>query len=62
MSNSDEQILPGSELDLALQRALDAANLRAGGATEVTMAHVAHDEEPSAVDVGGVGGAGADGD
>ena len=61
MSNSDEQILPGSEMDLALQRALDAADLRAGGATEATTAHVAHDEEPSAVDVG-VGDAATDGD
>ncbi|MCR2812921.1 hypothetical protein NQ166_00305 [Microbacterium sp. zg.Y1090] len=61
MSNSDDQILPGSETDLALDRALEAANLRAGGATE-TAAHVAHPEEPSAVDVGDLGGAGADGD
>lgn len=55
MSTSDEQILPGSETDLALQRALDAANLRAGGAT---TAHVTHHEEPSAVDVGDLDGDG----
>ena len=61
MSNSDRQILPGSETDLALQRALDAANLRAGGASE-TAAHVAQPPEPAAVDLGDIDGAGGDGD
>ncbi|QEV99421.1 hypothetical protein F6J84_04385 [Microbacterium caowuchunii] len=62
MSNSNEEVLPGSETDLALQRALDAANLRAGDATGTPTAYVAHDPEPSAVEAGDAGGAGGDGD
>ncbi|KAA9136217.1 hypothetical protein [Microbacterium caowuchunii] len=62
MSNSNEEVLPGSETDLALQRALDAANLRAGDATGTATAYVAHDPEPSAVEAGDAGGAGGDGD
>ena len=33
MSNHDQGVQPGSELDLAIDRALEGADLRAGGAT-----------------------------
>ena len=48
---------PGSDTDLAIERALEAANLRAGDAT--TTAVVVEDWEPSAAEAGDTG---ADGD
>lgn len=53
----DRVIESGSDTDLAIERALEAANLRAGDAT--TTAVVVEDWEPSAVEAGDVG---ADGD
>lgn len=47
----------GSDTDLAIERALEAANLRAGDAT--TTAVVVENWEPSAAEAGD---AGADGD
>lgn len=52
----DPVIEPGSDTDLAIERALEAANLRAGDATTTV---VVGDWEPSAVEAGDVG---ADGD
>lgn len=57
MTIDDRGAESGSETDLAIERALEAANLRAGGAT--TTAEVVEDWEPSAVEAGDVG---ADGD
>ena len=57
----DRLIEPGSEADLALQRALEAANLRAGDSLGATAASVAEGREPSAAEAGDTSGAG-DGD
>jgi hypothetical protein len=57
MTTEDRAIEPGSETDLALERALQAANLRPGDST--TTAVVVEDWTPSAAEVGD---AGADGD
>ena len=57
MTNDDRGVEPGSDTDLAIERALEAANLRAGDAT--TTAVVVEDWEPSAAEAGD---AGADGD
>jgi len=62
MSNGNEEVLPGSETDLALQRALDAAQLRAGDASGASAAFAAHDGELSAAEAGDSAGAGGDGD
>ena len=59
MSGEDQDFHPGSEIDLAIGRALEAANLRAGDPAGST-ALVAH-REPSAVELDGEGSAG-DGD
>lgn len=57
MTTDDRAIEPGSETDLAIERALQAANLRPGDAT--TAAVVVEDWAPSAAESGE---AGADGD
>jgi hypothetical protein len=54
---SDRLIEPGSDPDLALQRALEAANLRAGDSLGTSTASVVEDREPSAVEAGDLGGA-----
>ena len=62
MPRDDRLIEPGSETDLALERALEAANLRAGDSLGAsTTASVLEDREPSAVDGGDLVGA-PDGD
>jgi len=55
----NRDIEPGSETDLAIQRALDGANLRAGDSLGTTTASVVEDSEPSAAEAGDFG---ADGD
>jgi hypothetical protein len=57
----NDRIEPGSETDLALERALEAANLRAGDSLGASTASVMEDQEPSAVEAGETGGA-TDGD
>ena len=57
MTTDDRAVEPGSETDLAIERALEGANLRAGDAT--TTAAVVEDWEPSSAEAGD---AGADGD
>jgi len=62
MSSDDQYVLPGSEMDLAINRALEAARLRAGDATTTSTGFVEL-REPSAVEVDGDFSAGAgDGD
>lgn len=57
----DDRIEAGSDADLAIQRALEAADLRAGGSLDSTAASVVEDHEASAAESGDLGGA-ADGD
>ena len=59
MSGEFQHSQPGSEIDLAIGRALEAADLRAGDPAGST-ALVGH-REPSAIEVDG-GDAAADGD
>ena len=55
MTTDDGEIAPGSEAELAIERALEAANLRAGGATATTTSAAAIAEvEPSAAEAGDV--------
>jgi hypothetical protein len=61
MHTEDRPVEPGSELDLAIERALEAANLRAGDAAGTSSAFVLDSHEPSAAEMGD-GGGGADGD
>ena len=61
MTISDPGIEPGSDADLAIQRALEAANLRAGDSLGTSTAAVVEDWEPSAVEAGDAA-AGFDGD
>ncbi|WP_157536088.1 hypothetical protein [Microbacterium sp. Root166] len=61
MSDAHAPIEPGSEIDLALQRALDAASLRAGDAVSGASVAVVGEAEPSPVELGDSAG-GADGD
>ena len=61
MSVDDRDIPPGSELDLAIERALEGANLRAGGSEGSSAAVSLEDWEPPAVEAGGAIGA-IDGD
>jgi hypothetical protein len=58
MHSEDRPVEPGSDLDLAIERALEAANLRAGDAAGTSSAFVLDGHEPSAAEMGG----GADGD
>ena len=63
MSTEDRDISPGSDLDLAIERALEAANLRAGGGSEsASTAVVVEDWEPSAAEASGGATGVADGD
>lgn len=61
MSVDDRDIQPGSELDptidRAIERALEGANLRAGGSEDSSMAVSLEEWEPSAVEAGGAIGA-----
>ncbi|WP_173922487.1 hypothetical protein [Agromyces sp. Marseille-P2726] len=57
---NDRIVEPGSETDLAIERALEAANLRAGDSATSTSA-VVEGWEPSAAEAGDIGGA-VDGD
>jgi hypothetical protein len=59
MTTEDRGIEPGSDADLAIERALEAANLRPGDAT--TTAVFVEDREPSATEAGDAG-AGVDAD
>lgn len=52
---------PGSELDQAIERALEAAKLRAGDSLGTSTATIVEDWEPSAAEAGDIG-AGFDGD
>jgi hypothetical protein len=52
---------PGFDTGLAIQRALEAASLRAGDALGSTTASVVEEWEPSAAEAGDIGG-GIDGD
>lgn len=61
MPLDDHPIDPGSETDLAIERALEAASLRAGDSLGGTTATVVDGWEPSAVEAGDIG-ASADGD
>ena len=60
MSSDNQHVHPGSEIDLAIDRALEAADLRAGDAATTSTAVVGY-PEPSSVEVDGDAGA-ADGD
>lgn len=61
MSNVNPDIEPGSETDLVIQRALEAAQLRAGDSLGGSTASVVEDWEPSAAETGDAA-AGFDGD
>jgi len=60
MSRDNQHVHPGAEMDLAIDRALEAANLQAGDAATTSTAFVGH-PELSSVEVDGDAGA-ADGD
>ncbi len=60
MSSDDQHVHPGSEMDLAINRALEAAKLQAGDAATTSTAFVGH-REPFSVEVDGDAGA-AEGD
>ena len=60
MSSDSQHVHPGSEIDLAIDRALEAATLRAGDAAPTSTAVVGQ-PEPFSVEVDGDAGA-ADGD
>lgn len=61
MRDDEHPIEPGSDIDLAIERALAAANLRAGDATSTAVSVVGVDHDLSAAEAGDAGG-GADGD
>jgi hypothetical protein len=61
MTINDRGVGPGSELHLAIQRALETANLRAGDSLGTSTAAVVEDFEPSAAEAGDAA-AGFDGD
>lgn len=48
----DREIESASETDLAIERALEGANLRAGDSLGATIASVSKEWEPSAVEAG----------
>jgi hypothetical protein len=60
MSSDGEQTRSGSEIDAAIERALESANLRPGDAS-TTFAFVAEEHQPSAAELGDGAGVG-DGD
>jgi len=57
MTTDGGSVEPGSETDLAIERALEAANLRAGDSLGTTVASVAKEREPTAAEAGDVAGA-----
>jgi len=61
MSFDEQNVDPGSETDLAIERALEAARLRAGDSLGGTSAAVIEGWELSAAEAGDIGDA-ADGD
>ena len=61
MTFNDRNIEPGSDIDLAIDRALEAAKLRAGDSLGTSTATVVEDWEPTAAEAGDIG-AGFDGD
>ncbi len=61
MTFNDRSIEPGSDIDLAIDRALEAAKLRAGDSLGTSTATVVEDWEPTAAEAGDIG-AGFDGD
>jgi hypothetical protein len=61
MTLDDHEIESTSETDLAIERALEAANLRAGDSLGSSTASVFEEWEPSAAEAGDIG-AGIDGD
>jgi hypothetical protein len=61
MTIDDRDSSTPSETDLAIERALEAANLRAGDALGATSASVSEEWEPSAAEAGDIA-AGVDGD
>ena len=61
MSLDDRESESASETDLAIERALEAANLRAGDSLGSSTASVSEEWEPSAVEAGDIA-AGIDGD
>jgi len=61
MSFDEQNVDPGSETDLAIERALEAASLRAGDSLGGTSAAVIEGWEPSAAEAGDIGDS-ADGD
>lgn len=61
MTSDDREIESASETDLAIERALEAMNLRAGDSLGSTTAFVSEEWEPSAAEAGDVA-AGIDGD
>jgi hypothetical protein len=61
MTSDDRGIEPGSATDLAIERALEAANLRAGDATSTSNAVVVEEWQPTAAEAG-EGAAGFDAD
>jgi hypothetical protein len=61
MSSDEQHVQPGSEMDLALSRALEAAKLQPGDATSTSA--IVGQPEAFAVEVdGGTGAGSADGD
>ncbi|MDY0910801.1 hypothetical protein [Microbacterium sp. CFBP9034] len=58
MSSDNPHVHPESEMDLAIERALESAKLQAGGATTTSTAFVEHGELSAAEADGGA----ADGD
>ena len=61
MTINDRGIEPGSDLDQAIEHALQAAKLRAGDSLGSSTASVLEDREPSAAEAGDAS-AGFDGD
>lgn len=58
MADTERNVDPGSEIDLAIERALEGANLRPGDAPSTATAYIVEDRELSAAEAGG-GSAGA---
>lgn len=61
MTTDDDDGVPASETDLAIERALEAAQLRAGDSLGSTSATVVEEWEPTAAEAGDIA-SGIDGD
>jgi hypothetical protein len=61
MTIDDRDSSPASETDLAIERALEAAKLRAGDSLGISTASVSEDWEPTAAEAGDIA-SGIDGD